>query len=392
MKHLITLFFLAGIALHSLAQSPQKFSYQTIIRSATNQLVTNQTVSFKISILQGSATGTVNYSEFHTTLTNANGLATLQIGDGAILGGDFAAINWANGPHFLKSEIDLNGGSNFTISSTQQLLSVPYSLYSSNGITGASQSGDTLFLGNGTYFIIPGVSASNNGGFYSGITHHSCGANHVHNSAKTYGSLTDQQGNVYKTIVIGNQEWMAENLNTTIYQNGESIPNFSNSPIWNSLTSGACCRYNNDRQYDCPYGKLYNWFAVTDPRNICPAGWHVPNNTDWTTLIDFLDPLAAGGTINENVAGGKLKSAGFEYWINPNQDATNESGFSGLPGGLRVVQGNFDYEGSSGFWWSSSDMISPPFVSNFRLDPSNGVIYSEASLRQAGLSVRCVKD
>ena len=158
---------------------------------------------------------------------------------------------------------------------------------------------------------------------------HNCGATNVHNPAETYGSMTDQQGNVYKTIVIGTQEWMAENLKTTVYRNGNAIDNIIDNTQWIGLTTGAWASYNNDSQYDCPYGKLYNWFAVADPRHVCPTGWHEPTDAEWTTLTDYL-----GG---EEVAGGKMKSAGTQYWIGPNTDATNESGFSGLP----VVQATF---------------------------------------------------
>ena len=114
------------------AQAPQKFSYQTVVRNASNQLLIGQTVGIKISILQGSANGSAVYTETHTPQTNANGLANLEIGGGTLLSGNFANINWANGPFFVKTETDLNGGSNYTITSTTQLLSVPYALYAAN--------------------------------------------------------------------------------------------------------------------------------------------------------------------------------------------------------------------------------------------------------------------
>jgi hypothetical protein len=118
-----------------------------------------------------------------------------------------------------------------------------------------------------------------------------CGAPNVHNPAKTYGSMTDQQGNVYKTIVIGSQEWMAENLKTSIYRNGEAIANVTDDSQWQVLTTGAWCYYNNDNQFNCPHGKLYNWYAVADPRNLCPTGWHVPTDGEWNVLIGYLDSV-----------------------------------------------------------------------------------------------------
>ncbi len=167
MKNLLTLILINSIAFIVLAQAPQKFSYQSVIRNAGNQLVANQTVGIKISILQGSATGSAVYAETHSPLTNANGLATLEIGGGTVLSGNFASINWANGPYFVKTETDLNGGSNYTITNTSQLLSVPYALYAAKApdqqqLT-VSLMGDTLYLQNGGFVIIPGLSSSNNG-------------------------------------------------------------------------------------------------------------------------------------------------------------------------------------------------------------------------------------
>ena len=315
------------LALSIQAQAPQKFSYQTVIRNSSNQLLVGQTVGIKISILQGSANGSAVYAETHAPQTNANGLATLEIGGGSLLSGNFANINWANGPFFVKTETDPNGGNNYTITNTSQLLSVPYALYSNSTSSSVSSSGDTLFIGNQSY-IIPGISAANS---KTGLAH-TCGATSVHNSDKTYGTMTDQEGNVYKTIVIGTQEWMAENLKTSIYRNGDVIENVTNNVQWSNLTTGALASYNNDSQYDCPYGKLYNWYAVADPRHVCPTGWHEPTDGEWTMLTDYL-----GG---EAVAGGKMKSTFTQYWLYLNQYATNESGFSALPGG---------YSGNSGF-------------------------------------------
>lgn len=365
------------------AQAPQKFSYQTVIRNASNQLLVGQTVGIKISILQGSANGSAVFSETHTPQTNANGLATLEIGGGSLLSGNFASINWANGLFFVKTETDPNGGNNFTITNTSQLLSVPYALYSGNGILGVSSTGDSLLLGNGTSIIIPGISNANNIGGQTGIT---CDAINVHNPANTYGSMTDQQGNVYKTIVIGNQEWMAENLKTSKYRNGEPIATNLTDVEWENTVNtqiGAWAFYNNDSQYNCPYGKLYNWYAATDARHVCPIGWHEPTDAEWTVLTDYL-----GGNA---VAGGKMKSTGMQYWNSPNTDATNESGFSGLPGGFRSSSGGFGNVGNFGYWWSSSNSISGSAYF-CALNYSYSTASQNGSLKQNGFSVRCLKD
>lgn len=133
---------------------------------------------------------------------------------------------------------------------------------------------------------------------------------------------------VYKIVKIGNQVWMAENLNTSHYLNGDSIPQVQDKAEWVALTTGAWCYYQNDAENGKTYGKLYNWYAVNDPRGLAPEGWHIPTDAEWIALIDYL-----GGT---NVAGGKMKQIGTVHWISPNLGATNESGFSALPGGLWV--------------------------------------------------------
>ena len=163
MKKFLTLVLTHCLAVIALAQSPQKFSYQSVFRNTGNQLVANQNVGIKISILRGTATGSVVYAETHSPLTNANGLATLEIGGGTLLSGNFTNINWANGPYFVKTETDINGGSNYTITNTSQLLSVPYALYANNTSSSVSSSGDTLFIGNQAY-IVPGISAANPSG------------------------------------------------------------------------------------------------------------------------------------------------------------------------------------------------------------------------------------
>jgi formylglycine-generating enzyme required for sulfatase activity len=149
MKYLFTSIILSCLSISSFSQAPQKFSYQTVIRNASNELLVEQTVGIKISILQGSANGSPVYSETHAPQTNAYGLATLEIGGGSLLSGNFASINWANGPFFVKTETDPNGGNNYTITNTSQLLSVPYALYSMNGVPAGGTHGQTLTICNG---------------------------------------------------------------------------------------------------------------------------------------------------------------------------------------------------------------------------------------------------
>lgn len=198
--------------------------------------------------------------------------------------------------------------------------------------------------------------------------------------------VMDVDGNIYKTIVISNQTWMAENLKTTRYQNGTPIPNVTVSMQWNDLSTGAWGNYGNQSSNDAVYGKLYNWFAVNDPRQLCPTDWHVPTMIEWTELTTNL-----GG---EEWAGGKMKitgtlEAGTGLWLSPNTGATNESGFSGLPGGIRYNAGTFNGLGGVGQWWSSTDVGFQ--ARNLRLDYSNDNVELGTYPKTGGFYVRCMR-
>jgi uncharacterized protein (TIGR02145 family) len=202
--------------------------------------------------------------------------------------------------------------------------------------------------------------------------------------------MTDQEGNVYKTIVIGTQEWMAENLNTSIYRNGDAIPTGLSNADWENTTNtqqGAWAYYNNDASYACPYGKLYNWYAVSDARGLCPVGWHVQTDEEWTALKNYL---------GNNIASGAMKSIGIlqeatGFWQAPNNGANNSSGFSGLPGGIKLFNGELGDLGYSGWWWSSTQVNSSNAWA-YRLDYFDAEVYSGAGDPQNGFSVRCLRD
>jgi uncharacterized protein (TIGR02145 family) len=205
--------------------------------------------------------------------------------------------------------------------------------------------------------------------------------------------VTDIDGNQYETVIIGSQEWMTENLKTTKYANGEAIPNVTTDSEWANLTTPAWSFWANNSQYENPYGKLYNWYTAADERNVCPAGWHVASNDDWSTLINYLDPNANGGNTS-NLAGGKMKTTGQQYWNSPNIAATNESGFSGLPGGCRNYfgDGSFTYINFYGLWWTSTD-VSTNHAWSIRLNYSDGSADKVINWQKpCGLSIRCVKD
>jgi uncharacterized protein (TIGR02145 family) len=210
----------------------------------------------------------------------------------------------------------------------------------------------------------------------------------VHNPDLTYGSMTDQEGNVYKTIVIGTQEWMAENLNTSSYRNGDAIVTDLDNAAWGATSSGAWSYYNNDASYECPYGKLYNWFACTDSRGLCPTGWHVPSDAEWTTLTNFL-----GG---EGVAGGMMKSTGTieattGLWNNPNTGATNSSGFSGVSSGTKYYEGNYSDISNISIFWSNSEIQSDTGLTRYIYYAGQDVVLYPY-VKQGGFSVRCLRD
>ncbi len=195
--------------------------------------------------------------------------------------------------------------------------------------------------------------------------------------------ISDIDGNVYETVQIGEQVWMAENLKVTHYRNGDEIPTGYSDDDWINLTTGAYAVYDDNESNADTYGYLYNWYVVEDDRGVCPAGWHIPTDDEFTVLIDYL-----GG---ESVAGGKMKEAGIEHWISPNEGATNESGFTGLPSGCRYSDGRYINIYNIGYFWSSTESSD----SNARYQ---GLLYNTPAVlkngvnKGYGLSIRCLKD
>lgn len=188
----------------------------------------------------------------------------------------------------------------------------------------------------------------------------------------------------YQVVWICCNPWMTKNLDVSTYRNGDPIPNVTDEDEWTALTSGAYCYYNNDSTtYAATYGKLYNWHAVNDSRGLAPEGWHIPTDLEWSTLGTCL-----GG---DAVAGGPMKEIGTTHWTTPNTGATNISGFTGLPGGLRFDAGTFTAIGTSGYWWSST--ISDANYSWIRyLEHASGSLYRTSSPNRYGFSVRCLRD
>ncbi len=200
-------------------------------------------------------------------------------------------------------------------------------------------------------------------------------------------NLIDIDGNTYKSVKIGSQTWMAENLKVTKYRDGSSIPNVTDGVIWKSLSTGAYCYFTNSTAIGSTYGALYNFYAVADNRGLCPTGWHVPSDTEWMTLRDYL-----GGA---NVAGGKLKETGTVHWDSPN-DGNNLSGFTAIGGSWRGGDGIFYYYvRHTGWWWTSTSVDTNNawfYYINYKFSDLSRSSTDPYFHKQAGCSVRCIKD
>lgn len=196
-------------------------------------------------------------------------------------------------------------------------------------------------------------------------------------------ALVDMDGHLYRAVQIGDQCWMAEDLRTGRYRDGTIIPHVSDDIAWSQLNGAAWCNFGNDPDNDAVYGKLYNWYAAANPL-LCPQGWHVPSDAEWTVLTDHL-----GGM---DIAGGKMKSPGTQHWAAPNMGATNESGFSALPGGDRFANNGVFYNlGHGGFWWSTSEDGEGNAWNRLLVYFNDGVNREHSNVRD-GFCVRCVRD
>jgi uncharacterized protein (TIGR02145 family) len=329
-------------------------------------------------------------------LTLCDGLPTWTTG--GICPGKITTLNCAG--------VSVNGSLNNVTAASNVSFLISYSggngrPYSSQSISSTGVVGLTATLqvgsfatGNGSLiFIVSGTPSSLGNALFSlNIAGQICSGSMVVQALTTTigisgADIADAENNTYKTVTIGTQQWMAENLKVSKYNDGTNIPNEPNDTQWSQLTTGAWAYYNNDVANNAKYGKLYNWYAVSSTtngnKNVCPTGWHIPTDAEWTILTDYL-----AGT---NVAGGKMKEVGTTRWNSPNTDATNTSLFTGLPGGFRDANGYYNYIGYYGYWWSSTE-----YDTNIAWDRdlglNLGIVFRSDFSKLYGLSVRCLRD
>ena len=244
----------------------------------------------------------------------------------------------------------------------------------------------------GTSYYVRAYAANANGTVYGNSRQFTTVQLPQFNPNLIYGTMTDIDGNIYKTITIGSQTWMAENLKTTKYRNGDNVAIVTDNATWLNLTTGACCNYNNDATTSVKYGKLYNWYAVADTRNIAPVGWHVATSAEWTTLTNYASAhLGTSVSVGKTLASATdWQSDGYTGNIGCNLSLNNSSGFSALPAGWRSEYSDYDL-GHMGIWWSATN-FSTNFAEFMFLFSDNGGIDGPSRSKYYGFSVRCVRD
>lgn len=432
MKRITTLIVFFLFCMTALfAQAPGKFTYQMVIRNNNNQLVTNSLVGVRVSILQNSATGNAVYSETQMLSTNTNGLLTMNIGEGTVVYGSFAAINWGAGIFFLKSEIDPNGGSSYSITSTQQLLSVPYALYANeagNGFSGNYNDLDNLPQ---IPQVPEDVSAFNNDAGYItsadlqvllaglidridslesvvdslGNIVERCGCGQMPNVCSV-ATVTDIDGNIYNTLALGSQCWMAENLRTRHYSNG--------TPIDLGTTTSTITPYRyypaGDSANVGTYGYLYNWMAVmngtssseTNPsrvQGVCPTGWHVPSDAEWTELETFVSSQSQYVCNYQNLSyigkalastTGWSSSTSTACGVGTTQSTNNATGFNAMPAGNYYATGGNGFGYYANFWTTTEATSGNAY--SYNLSYTSPSLNRNTSGEASGFSVRCVED
>ena len=377
MKNLILTPLLVLLISVGFAQSPDSINFQGVLKDPKGALLKEQEIGVRIGIYQGSEDGIKVFEETHTITTSATGQLYFLIGSGTNVSGSIGEIDWSKGPYFLKREVDLAGGTDYTITGASQFYSLPYTKYADR--TGnaldisevrVSTENDSLFIGKNSFVIIPGITIAN--------------------------SVVDYDGNVYPTVTIGTQEWMAENLKVTHLNDGTEIPFVYVSADWPVRTAEPLraypnitipfmedsSGYYNNRDI---YGAYYNWAAVNTGK-LCPTGWHVPSRTELATLVD-----AMGGG---DYAGTKARETGSTYWKTSN--GTDEYGFKAR-GSAYMADPGIIYVWIRDLFilWTSTEKASDEAYS--RVITSYTSSFKEQAQttffkKHNGFSVRCLKD
>jgi uncharacterized protein (TIGR02145 family) len=333
------------------AQSPQSFKYQAVARNNDGTPIINSPIGLKLSIRSNNPNGTTVYSEAFTPVSNSMGIFTVNIGEGNVLSGSFKDIDWGADKYFLNVAIDAEGESNYTDMGTTQFLSVPYSLYTASIYV--KYSNDTLWIGD-KFVVLSGD------GDIPGET------------------VTDYDGNVYATVIIGNQTWMKENLRSLHYSDGTPIDS-----VWS---------YDNNENNATVWGRLYNWNAAMNGassgngnpsgiQGVCPNGWHLPSKAEFEELTNFIGFGNAW----------KMKEKNPEYWNHTDQN-TNESEFSARGAGFREnIYHTFQNMKETTNFWCSTELNNNNAYNVVIYDQQgNAVFHNDVKLQ--GFSVRCVKD
>ena len=392
MKKITIMAWMGMITLSLSAQIPESIRYQSVIRDQNQVVCANQQIGLRIIIARDVEARRAVYVETHSAMTGTSGLLTVDIGTGTVEYGNFTEIDWSSGPLFVKTEIDLAGGTAYTLEGVSQIISVPHAFYARTAViidemTEIQGLSDVLAVNDSAGRQIREVTDPSD--VQDAVT-----VNYLKQQLVILGSMdpgilsdivADHDGNLYRGVRIGDLVWMNENLRVTKFNDGTDIPLVTDQTEWLLSTTPAYCWYGNaaGNSYSAvACGALYNWYTVNTGK-LCPAGWRVPTEEDWKDLITEL-----GGP---DMAGSKLKETGTKHWMIPNL-ADNESGFTALPGGYRYII--FEKMGLEGHWWSSSeidaDMAGGPGV-------GNAVAFchwydSAYAYKRIGKSVRCVKD
>jgi uncharacterized protein (TIGR02145 family) len=405
------------------AQAPERFTYQAIIRNNQGAPVSSTTVTIRISIIHGTVDGAIVYSETQTPTTNINGLISIDVGDEA----GFNAIKWADGPYFIRTETDPTGGHNFTLTGTSQLLSVPYALYAETAERLVEQPSETdpLFAAS----VAAGISVADTARWnkkpdelvekqgladvvainnearrrireLSDPTHPQDAVTKAFMEAYIQQRLQElgiipvfledpRDGNRYKTVTIGNQIWMAENLKYLPSVNSIDYRSFCNATYYVPGYDGESVEEAKATEYYKTYGVLYNWTAamnyepyhtLSPIQGACPPGWHLPSDSDWIALV-----------AREDV--GKIVEAGNAHWEQPH-DSTNELGFTAIPGGVLLTHTNELSIGHLAAWWSTregDEATSYAYYNLIYIYNRQADIWAYEDPKSVAVSVRCLK-